>query len=97
MNHEVLLPGHLITMYVKEKLEDMLINMKGYIVKDYRMNKVKCTADMISGKYFQRMAERFGTTIGTRIGTFLSTGNIQSSTGLDLMQVHTLRYSSVLY
>ena len=51
MNHEVLLPGHLITMYVKEKLEDMLINIKGNIVKDYRLNKAKCVADMTTGKY----------------------------------------------
>ena len=33
------------------------------------------------------MAERFGSSIGGKIGTFLSTGNLISSTGLDLMQV----------
>ena len=29
MNHELLLPGHLMTMYVKEKLEETLIQVKG--------------------------------------------------------------------
>lgn len=44
-------------------------------------------AEFSSSKYFQRQAERFGGKIGDKIGTFLSTGNIISSSGLDLMQV----------
>lgn len=41
MNHEILLPGHLITMQVKEKIEETLINMKQAIVKDFRLNRGK--------------------------------------------------------
>ena len=41
MNHELLLPGHLINMYLKEKIEELLINMKGAIMKDFRMDRLK--------------------------------------------------------
>lgn len=87
MNHEILMPGHLITMYVKEKLEETFLTVKQSVGRDYRMNKQKCLLDLKNPKYYQRMFDRFGGGIGGRIGTFLSTGNIISSTGLDLMQV----------
>ena len=87
MNHELLLPGHLMTMYLKEKLEEALINVKGAIVKDYRIDRSKCTQSLKSGPYYQKHFDRFGGSIGGKMGTFLSTGNITSSTGLDLMQV----------
>jgi DNA-directed RNA polymerase I subunit RPA2 len=87
MNHELLLPGHLINMSLKEKVEDCMILMKGNILKDFRMNRDKCLRELHTIAYFQKMADRFGGNIGGKIGTFLSTGNLISSTGLDLMQV----------
>ena len=87
MNHEILLPGHLINMQIKEKIEECILNIKGAILRDYRFNKVKCLQDIQSGKYFQKQFDRFGSSIGPRVGTFLSTGNLVSSSGLDLMQV----------
>jgi DNA-directed RNA polymerase I subunit RPA2 len=41
MNHEILLPGHLINMQLKEKIEETLINMKQAIVRDFKMNRLK--------------------------------------------------------
>lgn len=87
MNHEILLPGHIITMYVKEKLEDTLVSVRQMIMRDYRTNKMQCLSDIRNPKYYQKLFDRFGGGIGGKIGTFLSTGNINSSTGLDLMQV----------
>ena len=87
MNHEILLPGHLINMQIKEKIEECILNIKGAILRDYRFNKAKCMKDLQSAKYFQKQFDRFGSGIGPRIGTFLSTGNLVSSSGLDLMQV----------
>jgi DNA-directed RNA polymerase I subunit RPA2 len=87
MNHEILLPGHLITMYVKEKMEEVLTNVKQGIIRDYRLSRTKCLADLRYPKFYQKHFDRFGGNIGGKIGTFLSTGNIVSSTGLDLMQV----------
>ena len=87
MNHELLLPGHLMNMYLKEKLEEVLTNIRLQVTKEYRTDKTKCLAMMKSGPYYQKMFDRFGGGIGTKMGTFLSTGNVVSSTGLDLMQV----------
>ena len=87
MNHELLLPGHLITMYVKEKLEETLINVKQAIARDYRLDRAKCCSSVKAASYYQKHFDRHGGSIGGKIGTFLSTGNVISSTGLDLMQV----------
>lgn len=87
MNHELLLPGHLLTMYLKEKLEELLLSIKQNVLRDYRMNKAKCLSEIQNIKYFTKNFDRFGSSMGGKIGTFLSTGNIISSTGLDLMQV----------
>jgi DNA-directed RNA polymerase I subunit RPA2 len=87
MNHEILLPGHLITMYVKEKLEDIFLNIKQAALREYRLNTSKCLQEVITLKFYQKQFERFGGSIGNKVASFLSTGNINSSTGLDLMQV----------
>eukprot|EP01038_Epipyxis_sp_PR26KG_P013003 gene13003-17433_t len=87
MNHELLLPGHLITMYLKEKMSELLLSVRQAIQRDYKTNKNKCISDCKQAKYYQKQFDRFGAGIGSKIATFLSTGNIVSSTGLDLMQV----------
>lgn len=87
MNHEILLPGHLLTSYFKEKLEESLISVKQSILKDYRNNPGKFLSELSQSAHFQKHFERSTLGIGGKIGTFLSTGNIVSSTGLDLMQV----------
>jgi hypothetical protein len=45
MNQELLLPGHLITMYLKEKMEELLMNVRQAILRDYRYNRVKFLND----------------------------------------------------
>lgn len=88
MNHEILLPGHLISMYIKEKMEESLLGMKQTLTRDYRMNKSKFESEYLSNnKYYMKQFERLTGSIGNKIGSFLSTGNIVSSTGMDLMQV----------
>ena len=86
-NHELLLPGHLMTMIVKEKIEEALLNVKQGIAREYNINKVKCLSEIKQTRFFQRHFDRNFSSVGSKIGTFLSTGNIVSSTGLDLMQV----------
>lgn len=87
MNHELLLPGHLITSYVKEKLMETLLSIHQVMLREIRVNKVKLISDCKTPRYFQKNFERFGDSLGSKIGSFLSTGNIISSTGMDLMQV----------
>ena len=87
MNHELLLPGHLITMYVKEKLEDIFVAIRQEITREYRKDPEKTHNNLRTTAYFSKQFDRHARTVGGKIGTFLSTGNIISSTGLDLMQV----------
>eukprot|EP01039_Chlorochromonas_danica_P010940 gene10940-12162_t len=89
MNHELLLPGHLIGIYVKEKIEEGLLAVKQQAFRDYRMNSVKFTSELTQNmnRLFQRYLDRSLNTLGQKIASFLSTGNIVTSTGMDLMQV----------
>lgn len=87
MNHELLLPGHLITNYVKEKMDEALLGVRGNILRDYRTSPNKFEQELGNNKYFMRLIERYGGTVGNKIGSFLSTGNIITSSGMDLMQV----------
>ncbi len=88
-NHELLLPGHLLNMILKEKLEEILINTKLQIVRDFNMNKKRTFSEIRNNasKFCIKHMDRTAYGTGGRIHTFLSTGNIISSTGLDLMQV----------
>jgi DNA-directed RNA polymerase I subunit RPA2 len=76
-------------MYLKEKLEEAMLGAKQLFTRDYRTNRIKFINDIQQGqnKYFQKMMDRFFNSTGQKIATFISTGNVVSSTGLDLMQV----------
>ncbi len=90
-NLEVLLPGHLICAFVKEKVEETLQGIRIGIMKDIRTDINKVLADHASPKFWARAVDRYGGgaagSIGKKVSHFLSTGNIISTTGLDLMQV----------
>lgn len=87
MNHEILLPGHLITMIVKEKLEEALKNVKTSIDRDYQYKRAHTLGEIRKVAYFQKHFDRHAGPLGSKIIGFLSSGNIISSSGLDLMQV----------
>ena len=86
-NHELLLPGHLYTMYVKEKMEEILLKIKQVIYKDASRNLPKFLGEIQSVLYFKKVATRLGSNLGKSIGSFLSSGNIITSSGMDLSQV----------
>ena len=87
-NHELLLPGHLYSMYVKEKVEELLLKAKQTILRDYRINKTKVMAELQDSRYLQKVMDRLGKeSVGKALSTFLSTGNVISSSGMDLSQV----------
>jgi DNA-directed RNA polymerase I subunit RPA2 len=87
MNHDILLPGHLMNMIIKEKLEESLLSVKNLIMRDYRLNKPKFLNEYLkNNKYYNKICDRACGSIGGKISTFLSSGNIVSSSGLDLMQ-----------
>ncbi|CAM9179419.1 unnamed protein product [Chrysoparadoxa australica] len=92
-SHELLLPGHLFNAYMKEKLDECLQRVKEHMLKDAQPDnrlppeKQKAPPDLKNGKYVHKLIDRYGGGIGQRLAAFLSTGNVVSSTGLDLMQV----------
>jgi len=90
-NLELLLPGHLILNIVKEKVEEGMQEMRKGIQKEARTRYDSVVGSYRSAKFWAKTADKYGGgaggTIGKKISAFLATGNVVSSTGLDLMQV----------
>ena len=90
-NKEILMPGHLMCSFVKEKFEEMCMAVRLGIVKELRQDLVKTTANLNDSQTMSKFVDRYGALanggIGKKVQHFLSTGNIISSSGLDLMQV----------
>jgi len=82
--HEILLPGHLYLMILKEKIEECLLGLKQAILTDMRLHpsKVQLTKEL----YFRKLLDT-QKDIGRALHYFLVTGNLVSSSGLDMMQV----------
>ncbi|PKI68716.1 hypothetical protein CRG98_010773 [Punica granatum] len=84
-NQEVLLPGHLITIYLKEKLEDWL--QKGKKLLQDEINKTSKNFDFCSLKDVKKVIEKNPSkNIGAAIENMLKTGRLVTQTGLDLQQ-----------
>lgn len=90
-NQEILLPGHLITAFVKEKFEEMLQNLRLGLLKEMRQDFTQVGTSLQDRKWWVKQVDRSSALgsggIGKKVQHFLSTGNIISTTGLDLMQV----------
>lgn len=87
MNHELLLPGHLLGIYLKEKIDEGLLNVRQLLLKEHRNNKTRFLHELGSNKMFQKHLDRSLGSVGQKMMTFISTGNVVTSTGMDLMQV----------
>ena len=89
-NQELLVPGHLMSMFVKEKLEEMLQNVRLTVMRDVRIDYTKLVANLGKSAFLSKLIDRnisiSSGGIGHKISHFLSTGNIISSSGLDLQQ-----------
>jgi len=86
INHDILMPGHLFTMIVKEKFDEVLYGIRQVLKRDYKMNPVKCEASVMNAKILQGKIDLISKTMGQKMCSFLSTGNLISSSGLDLQQ-----------
>jgi len=90
-NQEILLPGHLLSTFVKEKFEESLDNIRKGLLQEMRVDFTKFLGNVSQQKHWTKVADRYGMLssggIGKKVQHFLSTGNIISTTGLDLMQV----------
>jgi len=85
INQEALLSGHLYQMILKEKLEDVLMAIRGKYIKE--MNRSNSGSSKIKTfDYFKKFCETHGM-LAKKMEYFLATGNLVSQTGLALMQV----------
>jgi DNA-directed RNA polymerase I subunit RPA2 len=86
MNQEILLPGHLMLSILKEKLVDYLGGVRALIYRDLRRSPQNVNFED-SGEYLMGCLKRNPVDVTKKMEYFLSTGNLQSETGLDLMQI----------
>lgn len=90
-NQEILLPGHLISAFIKEKFEELLQGVRLGLLIEARKDAAKVLASWQDSKFWLKLVERYASSssggIGKKFAHLLSTGNIVSTTGLDLMQV----------
>ncbi|KAF2300843.1 hypothetical protein GH714_017757 [Hevea brasiliensis] len=83
-NQEVLLPGHLITIYLKEKLEEWLRKTKKVIQDEMAKNN---NFNFLSVSDVKRIMDRNpSTAISLAVENMLKTGRLVTQTGLDLQQ-----------
>ncbi|KAM0684280.1 hypothetical protein MDAP_000048 [Mitosporidium daphniae] len=94
MNHEILLPGHLLASYLKEKLDELLGSARTVLLQDQQRG-ASWSSDAFSpesptsatDKFCRRLFSKLNLDIGKKIRYFLGTGNMPSSGGMDLQQV----------
>jgi DNA-directed RNA polymerase I subunit RPA2 len=97
MNQELLLPGHLYGMIIKERLEETLRGLDAQIARDVRamerpsnngrLGRDVTMSTLLEGDitYMNRILSR-QVDIGQKMQYFMATGNLVSSSGMDLMQ-----------
>ncbi|KAJ4452385.1 putative DNA-directed RNA polymerase I subunit 2 [Paratrimastix pyriformis] len=81
--HELLTPGHLLTMVLKEHLDNWVEALRRNIEKDM----AKGTADISNAVWFRKCLDRVPLDVGKRVEYLLATGNLRTESGLDLQQV----------
>ncbi|KAH7653427.1 DNA-directed RNA polymerase I subunit RPA2 protein [Dioscorea alata] len=81
-NQEVLLPGHLITLYVKEKLEEWLHKS----IRDIKDEMSKNPAEFEFHKLDAKKISRNSQSIGRAVESMIRTGKVATRSTLDLPQ-----------
>ena len=86
-NQEILLPGFLYGMIIKERLDDWLRSIQAAIQEwAQRNSKSVFTDPLFLSDFPSKILGRTNENIGDMLKYFLSTGNLASSSGLDLQQ-----------
>jgi len=88
-SHEVLPPGQLYGIVLKEALEVMMLRLRMVIRKfttGYDGRKPQYTAEEVQHPTVLRKAVAAAADVQKRMENFLATGNLNSRSGLDLMQ-----------
>eukprot|EP01134_Creolimax_fragrantissima_P002099 CFRG2099T1 len=80
---EVMLPGHLYNMFIKEKLNDWTVALKTVIEQHIRRGGDYNFSDP---SFLGKMISKNPIDVGRKVEYFMATGNLVSATGLDLQQ-----------
>ncbi|XP_078427408.1 nuclear RNA polymerase A2 [Wolffia australiana] len=83
-NQEVLQPGHLITICLKEKIQEALSKSKRLIQEEIAKPNTKF--DFLNLAQVKKMVDRGAASVARSIESMLTTGKLASSSGLDLPQ-----------
>eukprot|EP01116_Phalansterium_solitarium_P017485 TRINITY_DN4314_c0_g1_i2.p1 TRINITY_DN4314_c0_g1~~TRINITY_DN4314_c0_g1_i2.p1 ORF type:complete len:1147 (+),score=392.00 TRINITY_DN4314_c0_g1_i2:142-3582(+) len=87
-NHEVLTAGHLMGLVLGEQLRQALQSVRSQLARDVQLGKGGLGADggAVDVNLLRKYVERRLPDVGAKLANFLSTGNLVSESGLDLMQ-----------
>lgn len=83
-HQEILMPGFLYGIILKEKLDELLGSVRAQIAQDVRRKVAGC--DFNDNRYINKTIQRVNADIGSKLNYFLATGNLVSPSGLDLQQ-----------
>jgi DNA-directed RNA polymerase I subunit RPA2 len=83
-HQEVLLPGFLYGMIIKEKLDEAIGSVAAQIRQDVRRGVAG--VDFNDNRYISKVIHKMNFDVGHKMSYFLATGNLVSPTGLDLQQ-----------
>nr|CAB3499265.1 unnamed protein product [Digitaria exilis] len=80
---EALLPGHLITVFLKDRLQDWLRKSKRIILEEATKNK---SFDLNNALEVRKFLTKHTTSVGRAIESMIKIGKVNSQSGLDLPQ-----------
>ncbi|TVU32185.1 hypothetical protein EJB05_23907 [Eragrostis curvula] len=80
---EALLPGHLITIFLKDRLQDWLRKSKRLILEEAAKNK---SFDLNDAHEIRKFLGKNTTSVGRAIESMIKVGKVNSQSGLDLPQ-----------
>ncbi|ORY90187.1 hypothetical protein BCR35DRAFT_287430 [Leucosporidium creatinivorum] len=83
-HQEILMPGFLYGIIIKEKLDELVGGIRAQIAQDVRRKVPSC--DFHDNRYITKTIQRVNADIGSKLNYFLATGNLISPSGLDLQQ-----------
>jgi DNA-directed RNA polymerase I subunit RPA2 len=87
-NQEILLPGFLYGMIIKEQMEEWLVSIGGALREWGRTNQwPKFTSKEFERDFMPKVVRRTNENMGQKLDYFMATGNLVSPSGLDLQQV----------
>ncbi|GBG84447.1 hypothetical protein CBR_g38732 [Chara braunii] len=83
-HQELLLPGHLLSSFTKEKLAEWLSRTRELILRELKDKPTSVHLDDMN--FYRKIFDKNSVPIGRKIEYFLNTGNLVTRTGLDLSQ-----------